>query len=125
MRTIRQAVEDYISLRRSLGLKLKEKERRLREFVIFLHKKKASRISTLVALQFATQPQSVQPAEWTARLCAVRGFARYRSGDDPATRYLRSAFYRIDPRAHDLICTRRKRSGNCYKPPRICPQLTV
>jgi integrase len=38
-----------------------------------------------VALQFATQPQSVQPAEWTARLCAVRGFARYRSGDDPAT----------------------------------------
>ena len=85
MRTIRQAVEDYLSLRRSLGFKLKDHERGLREFVIFLQKKKASRISTLVALQFATQPQSVQPAEWTARLCAVRGFARYRSGDDPAT----------------------------------------
>jgi len=85
MRTIRQAVEDYLSLRRSLGFKLKDHERRLREFVIFLQKKKASRISTLVALQFATQPQSVQPAEWTARLCTVRGFARYRSGDDPAT----------------------------------------
>jgi integrase/recombinase XerD len=84
MRTIRQAVEDYLSLRRSLGFKLKDHERRLREFVIFLQKKKASRISTLAALQFATQPQSVQPAEWTARLCAVRGFARYRSGDDPA-----------------------------------------
>ena len=56
MRTIRRAVEDYLSLRRSLGFKLKDHERRLREFVIFLQKKKACRISTLVALQFATQP---------------------------------------------------------------------
>ena len=85
MKTMRQAVEDYLSLRRSLGFKLKDHERRLREFAIFLRKKKAARISTLVALQFATQPQNVQPAEWAARLCVVRGFARYRSGDDPAT----------------------------------------
>jgi len=85
MKTMRQAVEDYLSLRRSLGFKLKDHERHLREFVIFLRKKKASGISTQLALQFATQPQHVQPAQWTARLCVVRGFARYRSGDDPAT----------------------------------------
>jgi integrase/recombinase XerD len=85
MKTPRQAVGEYLSLRRSLGFKLKDHERRLREFVSFLTKKKASRISTQLALQFATQHRHQHPAEWGARLSAVRGFARYRSGDDPAT----------------------------------------
>jgi len=85
MKTLRQAVGDYLSLRRSLGFKLITHERYLREFVCFLQKKKISRISTQLALQFATQPQHRQPAEWATRLCVVRGFARYRSGDDLST----------------------------------------
>jgi len=85
MKTLRQAVRDYLSLRRSLGFKLKTHERYLREFVSFLQKKKTSRISTQLALQFAMQPRHQQPAEWTARLSVVRGFARYRSGDDSST----------------------------------------
>jgi integrase len=85
MKTMRQAAEDYLALRRSLGFKLKDHERPLHEFVKFLQKKRASRISTQLALQFATLPQHVQPARWAARLCVVRGFARYRSGEDPAT----------------------------------------
>jgi len=79
MKTLRQAVGDYLSLRRSLGFKLITHERYLREFVCFLQKKKISRISTQLALQFATQPQHRQPAEWATRLCVVRGFARYRA----------------------------------------------
>src|SRR5690349_675946 len=85
MKTLRQAVGDYLSLRRSLGFKLKKHEPCLRELVSFLKKKKASRISTPLALQFATQHQRQQPAEWAARLSVVRGFACYRSGDDLAT----------------------------------------
>ena len=85
MKTVRQAVGDYLSLRRSLGFKLKDHERVLREFVTFLRKKKTPRISTQLALQFATQPRHVHPAQWAARLCVVRGFARYRSGEDLAT----------------------------------------
>ena len=85
MKTVQQAVGDYLSLRRSLGFKLKEHERWLREFVTFLRKKRTAHISTQLALQFATQPRHVHPAQWAARLSAVRGFARYRSGEDLVT----------------------------------------
>ncbi len=85
MKTLRQAVDDYLSLRRSLGFKLKKHEPCLREFVGFLKKKQRARITTRLALQFATQHRHQQPAEWAARLSVVRGFARYRSGDDLAT----------------------------------------
>src|ERR1700730_9142057 len=85
MITLRQAVHDYLSLRRGLGVKLKKYEPCLREFVSFLKKKGAARISTALALRFATQRRHTQPAEWAARLSVVRGFARCRSGDDLAT----------------------------------------
>jgi integrase len=85
MKTLRQAVGDYLALRRSLGFKLKEHERCLREFLSFLRKKRSARLSIRLALQFATRPQHQQPAQWAARLRVVRGFARYRSGEDPHT----------------------------------------
>ena len=85
MRTPQQAVVDYLSLRRSLGFKLEKHEVCLGEFVSFLKKRGTSRITTKLALQFATQHQRQQPAEWAVRLSIVRGFACYRSGVDPAT----------------------------------------
>lgn len=85
MKTLRRAVRDYLSLRRSLGFKLKKHETCLLELVSFLKKKRVSHISTSLALQFAAQHRHQQPAEWAARLSVVRGFACYRSGDDLAT----------------------------------------
>ena len=85
MKTMRQAVRDYLALRRSLGFKLKEHEPRLWKFVSFLEKKGSTRITIPLALQFATQPQHQPPAQWATRLRVVRGFARYRSGEDPRT----------------------------------------
>lgn len=85
MKTLRQAVRDYLALRRSLGFKLKEHERCLRELLSFLKKNGSTRLSIRMALQFATQHQHQQPAQWAARLRVVRGFARYRSGEDPLT----------------------------------------
>lgn len=85
MKALRQAVEDYLALRRSLGFKLRGHEPCLWKFVSFLEKKRSARITTSLALQFATQPQHQQPAQWAARLRVVRGFARYRSGEDPGT----------------------------------------
>jgi integrase len=85
MKTLRQAVGDYLALRRSLGFKLKEHERCLRELLSFLKKNGSTRLSIRMALQFATQHQHQQPAQWAARLRVVRGFARYRSGEDPLT----------------------------------------
>jgi integrase len=57
----------------------------LRELISFLRKKRSSCLSIRLALQFATQHQHQQPAQWAARLRVVRGFARYRSGEDPHT----------------------------------------
>ena len=85
MTTLQQAVRDYLSLRRSLGFKLKDHEPCLWEFTSFLKKKNSSRLSVRLALQFAAQHQYHQPAQWAARLRVVRGFARYRSGEDPTT----------------------------------------
>ena len=85
MRTPQQAIADYLSLRRGLGFKLEKHEVCLREFVSFLKKKGTSRITTQLALQFATQHRDQRPTEWAVRLSIVRGFACYRSGADPAT----------------------------------------
>lgn len=85
MKTLGQAVADYLALRRSLGFKLKDHERCLREFISFLKQKRSTHLSIPLALQFATQHQHQQPAQWAARLRVVRGFARYRNGQDPLT----------------------------------------
>lgn len=85
MKAMREAVGDYLALRRSLGFKLEYHESCLREFISFLKKKRSARLSIRLALQFATQHQHHQPALWAARLRVVRGFARYLSGRDPRT----------------------------------------
>jgi integrase len=50
-----------------------------------LQQRGVSVISSRVALDWAQQPSTVQPAEWARRLSMVRGFARYRSATDPRT----------------------------------------
>jgi integrase/recombinase XerD len=74
MKRLRQAAGDYLALRRSLGFKLKEDERCVRELLSVLKKKKkrSAHLSIRLALQFATQPQHQQPAQWAARLRVVR-----------------------------------------------------
>lgn len=85
MKPLRQAMGDYLAPRRNLGFKLKDHEHCLRELLSFLKKKSSSCLTTRLALQFATEHQHQQPAQWAARLRVVRGFARYRRGQDPRT----------------------------------------
>ena len=85
MKTLRQAVNDYLIMRRGLGFKLYHVERDLRSFVSFLQREKAPRITIDLALKWATQLKDVHPSYLAQRLSAVRGFARYRSGTDPRT----------------------------------------
>jgi len=85
MKTVREAVGDYLALRRSLGFKLKKHQRFLEEFASFLEQESTSQISSRLALLWATQPKHIQPAEWAARLGVVRGFARYWSATDATT----------------------------------------
>lgn len=85
MNTLREAVQEYLSLRRSLGFKLHDAGKGLLEFVTFMEQHHASFISQRLALSWAQQGSTVQPATWAKRLSWVRGFARHRSATDPRT----------------------------------------
>lgn len=85
MISLRKAVEDYLTMRRSLGFKLRDMGYNLRHFVSFMEQQRASVITTELALRWAQQPQDVQPAQWAARLNFVRSFTRYWSATDPRT----------------------------------------
>jgi integrase/recombinase XerD len=85
MNTLRQAVQEYLSLRRSLGFKLQDAGKGLLDFVTFMEQHHASYITQALALAWAQQPSNVQPAHWAQRLSFVRGFARHRSATDLRT----------------------------------------
>ena len=85
MTTLRAAVQEYLTLRRRLGFKLHEAGKRLLEFATFMEQHRASYITPQLALTWAQQPSTVQPAEWARRLSMVRAFARHRSATDPRT----------------------------------------
>ena len=85
MTTLREAVREYLTLRRSLGFKLHETGKLLSAFVRFLEEHRTTYITTRWALAWAQQPSTVQPAEWAHRLSVVRTFARHRSATDPRT----------------------------------------
>lgn len=83
MSALSQAVEDYISVRRSLGYKLAESGRLLPDFVIYLEAAGATTVSTELAVAWATQPTGSTPVWWARRLTMVRGFARHLQALDP------------------------------------------
>jgi integrase/recombinase XerD len=82
---LRKAVEDYLSMRRSLGFKLRDMGYNLHHFVSFMEREDARVITTELALRWAQQPRDVLPAHWATRLSFVRSFARYWSATDPRT----------------------------------------
>ena len=85
MNTLRQVLQEYLSLRHGLGFKLREAGKALLDFVTFMEQHRASYITQALALAWAQQPSNVQPARWAQRLSFVRGFARHRSATDPRT----------------------------------------
>jgi integrase len=84
MNSLRQALQEYVDLRRGLGFKMHDEGLLLPRFVSFMEEHYAEHISARLALEWA-QSGSVQPAEWARRLCFVRGFARHRSATDNLT----------------------------------------
>lgn len=85
MTTLRQAVHEYLRMRRNLGFKLHEPGKGLLDFVRFMEQHRASFVTQALALAWAQQPSNVQPAHWARRLSFVRAFAQYRSATDPRT----------------------------------------
>lgn len=85
MRTLRDALVQYVTVRRALGAKLTEAEGTLGQFVSFLERQRSSHITTALAVRGAMLPQGVQRATWARRLSMVRKFATWLYAFDPQT----------------------------------------
>ena len=83
-RPLRDALEDYLALRRALGFRLATAGRLLGQFADWLEARGASTITTADALAWAVLPAGASPAWQAIRLAAVRGFAAYLHGTDPS-----------------------------------------
>jgi integrase/recombinase XerD len=83
MSPLREALSDYVRVRRALGFVCEREVPELERFVGFLEQAGAQRITIELALTWARMPQGVHPYVWRKRLGHVRGFARYLATIDP------------------------------------------
>jgi integrase/recombinase XerD len=103
MSVLSSALDEYLTLRRTLGFKLTGVGHDLQQFVRFAESEGSEWVTTDLALRWATQPAEALPAHWARRLGIVRQFAQYCSVLDPHTeipppnllpyRYVRKAPY--------------------------------
>jgi len=84
MTNLHLALQRYLSMRKGFGYKYQSQSRRLTDFVYFMEKRKATTITTKLAMEWATLP-SGRHASWLSRLTDVRGFARHLASFDPKT----------------------------------------
>jgi integrase/recombinase XerD len=85
MNTLREALQEYLALRRSLGFKMHDAGLVLPRFVRFMEEHQTPHITVPLALEWVQQARTVQPAERARRLGFIRGFARFRSATDSRT----------------------------------------
>jgi integrase len=104
MNPLRHALVDYLSLRRSLGYKLRRPEKLLDQFISYLEAAGSKTLTSKHALAWACHPKNGAANWWAHRLSVVRGFANYLHATDDATE--------VPPR--DLLP---------YRPHRACPYL--
>ena len=85
MKTIATHVEEYLALRHALGFKLRVNGYLLRDFAKYCDSRKASHVTTKLAVKWAVKPHNIRPVQRGVRLGMVRVFAKYLMGIDPRT----------------------------------------
>lgn len=105
MSAIREALVQYVAVRRALGMKFYEPALALDHFVDFLEHDGAEFITTDLALRWAMEPKFVQRATWGRRFSQVRGFAAWLSAIDVRTEI---------PPKHLLDARRRRNTPHIY-----------
>ena len=84
MTDLRALIAEYLSVRRSLGYKLKWDGLLLAEFADFCERGGATTVTTDIALAWAKTPVGCSSSWWANRLTVVRVFARYLQAIDPS-----------------------------------------
>jgi integrase/recombinase XerD len=82
---LRARADEYLAMRRALGFKLESQGPRLMSFVRFCEGHGATRVTTDLAVEWATSTTSSSEAYQARRLDVVRIFARHLQALDPAT----------------------------------------
>jgi len=85
MSTLRDAIEEYLTVRRSLGYQVRGVGYALRAFAGFAERDGATRVTTDLALRWASQSSRHELATVATRLRMVRRFAQWRQATDPRT----------------------------------------
>jgi integrase/recombinase XerD len=84
MSCLRQELDRYLTIRRSLGYDLGTTARLLRRFVAFAETQGAEHVNTDLFLKWQTSFGQASRQTWAARLGMVRLFAQWLHGLDPA-----------------------------------------
>lgn len=85
MTALRQALDDYLAVRRILGYRLARTEKLLAQFLTFVEDRGEEHPTTETALAWATLPTGAHRSWMSRRLSTVRHFAIHLHGIDPAT----------------------------------------
>ncbi len=83
-RSMRERVEEYLAMRRSLGYTLVTEGRMLRDFATWLDEAGQTTVTVTAALAWAIEPAGASAAHRARRLAVVRLFARHLAAFDPA-----------------------------------------
>lgn len=81
---LRDALADYLALRRALGYRLDRPEKLLDQFLAHLEATRQDVVTLQNALEWAQLPANGASSWWGYRLSTVRGFATYLHALDPA-----------------------------------------
>jgi len=85
MTTLATAAENYLTIRRALGVALVGPGRLLTDYVAHLDAKNLSTVTVASAVDWAGAPAGVTRAQIAVRLSVARGFAGYLAAFDPST----------------------------------------
>ena len=85
MKSLQASVRDYLAMRRALGFKLERHEAHLLDFVGFMQRRRARRITGKWMVRWVHENPSTDPSYQGLRFSAVRSFAIYHSTVDPRT----------------------------------------
>jgi integrase/recombinase XerD len=102
MKSLHKAVQEYLQLRIRMGFKLTSAKGVLKSFVSFMKEKKASYITTNLALEFATKNPNSSSNRWSVILGIIRQFALYWCALDhrtqiPPSNILPHSYHRKSP----------------------------
>src|SRR5882672_3294679 len=123
MKTLRQALDDYLVLRQAMGFKLSEARTLLPQFVDFLDDQGAIFITTEWAVEWATQPVISNPPDGQAAYAGCVDLHATTAPSTPVLRSRRRRYYRTVLSVTRLISTAMPRLLSLLRPPAVYPPL--